>query len=129
MTDQPETEFPLPPPEVVAEMIATEATTPAPTLPPAAKLNFVGGKAWSTTVPLDFPFDLEGRVVEEVSLHRLTTAEMGEIVDRLGTTFTRWDMVAAMSGLPVEVLRGMEAGDGDRVMEAGFHFLPHSLKG
>lgn len=129
MTDQPETDFPLPPPEVVAEMTAMEPPRAAPTLPPPAKLNFVGGKAWSTAVPLDFPFDLEGRVVEEISLHRLTTAEMGEIVDRLGTTFTRWDMVAAMSGLPVEVLRGMEAGDGDRVMEAGIHFLPHSLKG
>lgn len=126
MTDA---EIPLPPPELIAEMTATADASPAPTLPPAAKLNFVGGKAWTTAVPLDFPFDLAGRVVEEVSLHRLTTAEMGELVDRLGTTFTRWDMVAAMAGLPVEVLRGMEAGDGDRVMEAGIHFLPHSLKG
>lgn len=122
--------FPVPPAEVVDQMLRQEAATaPArPTTEPA-KLNFVGGKAWTKTVPLDFPFEYEGRVVSEITVHRLTTAEMGDVVDRLGTAFTRWDLIAAMAGLPVEVLRGLEAGDGDAVMEAGIDFLPKALKG
>lgn len=128
MADRPDDDFPLPPPELLAEMTAP-AARPVPAPQPAAKLTFVGGKAWTSTVPLDFPFEHDGRVVSEVTLHRLTAAEMGEVVDRLGTAFTRWDLIAAMADLAVDVLRGLEAGDGDAVMEVGLDFLPRALKG
>ncbi|PIO98571.1 hypothetical protein [Pleomorphomonas carboxyditropha] len=122
--------FPLPPADVVDEMLKQDAaSTPARPVAEPAKLNFVSGKVWAKTVPLDFEFELEGRVVSEITVHRLTTAEMGDVVDRLGTSFTRWDLVAAMVGLPVEVLRGLEAGDGDAVMEVAIDFLPKGLKG
>lgn len=129
--DRPPLDFPLPPADVIEEMLKQDAAIAAPARPLAApaKLTFVGGKAWTSTVPLDFPFEHDGRVVREVTLHRLTAAEMGEVVDRLGTAFTRWDLIAAMADLPVDVLRGLEAGDGDAVMEVGIDFLPRALKG
>lgn len=123
-------QFPLPPTELIDEMLRQEAASvPArPTIEPA-KLNFVGGKLWSKTVPLDFAFELEGRVVSGITVRRLTTAEIGDVADQLGTAFTRWDLGAAMTGFPVEVLRGLEAGDGDAVMEVVIDFLPKALKG
>lgn len=130
MTDQTKDPVPLPPAELVAEMLnpAGAAQAPAAAPPVAARLEFVGDKAWTKVVPLEFPFRLNGEIVSSVTLRRLTTAEIGEVVDRLGDKFGRWDLVAAMAGLPVEVLRGLEGGDGDEVMEAGFGFLPRRLR-
>jgi hypothetical protein len=124
------TTYPLPPAAVVEEMLKQEdVTAPARPLPEPAKLNFLGDKPWSKTITLDFPFEHEGRVVTEITVTRLTTAAMGKVVDNLGEGFTRWDLIAAIAGFPVEVLRGLEAGDGDAVMEVALDFLPKALKG
>lgn len=129
-TSTEQEKFPLPPADVVDQMLRQDAeSAPARPVAEPAKLNFIGGKAWAKTIPLDYPFEYEGRVVSEITAHRMTTAEVGAVADQLGTAFTRWDLIAAMVGLPVEVLRGLEAGDGDAVMEAAIDFLPKALKG
>lgn len=125
--------IPLPPREIVEQMTAASATAaPAPTAPPmsAAPLKFVGEKKkWSVDVPLEFPFEHDGVLVEKVTIRRLTTAEMGEIAERHGSNFSVFNAYAVMTGLPAEVLMGLEACDGAEVSEVAYDFLPRRLKG
>ncbi len=128
-------DIPMPPPDMWAELDNSsnaEGSTGTPT-PPApvkasASLVFTGGKTWSKDVPLDFPFEWDGREVTSITVRRLTTAEMGDVVGRAGSNFDQWDVFAAMTGLPADVLRGLEAGDGDAVTGVAWDFLPRSLR-
>lgn len=132
-----EGDVPLPPPEMWAELQIDEGgAAPAaegPQHSPAkgketARLAFAGGAVWSKDVPLAFPFEWEGRVVDKITVRRLTTAEMGDVVARSGQDFDQFDVFAAMTGLPAAVLRGLEAGDGDEVTGVAWDFLPRALK-
>jgi hypothetical protein len=123
--------IPLPPPEIVEQMMGPSATTaPSPSAPPmsAAQLKFTGEKKWTVVVPLEFPFEHEGRLVEVVTVRRLTVAEMGALANARGDQVTLWDAYAAMTGLPEAVLRGMEAGDGAAVTDITYDFLPRQLR-
>ena len=133
-------DIPLPPKEMWGELdnfqaeerpgaVSTASIPAAPTTSMAiAKLAFIGGKAWSQSIPLDFPFEWDGREISTITVRRLTTAEMGEVVGRVGSGFDQWDIFAAMAGLPADVLRGLEAGDGDAVTGVAWDFLPRSLR-
>lgn len=129
-----EGEIPLPPPEMFGILDNSQPIEPTSTQvraepqKSADKLVFTGGKVWSKTVPLEFPFEHDGRTVSEIVVRRLTTAEMGEVVARHGADFDQWDIFAVMTGLPATVLRGLEAGDGDEVTGVAYDFLPRSLK-
>ncbi len=128
-------EIPMPPPEMWEALdnssnaeASTGASTPSAPVKASATLVFTGGKTWSKAVPLDFPFEWDGREVTSITVRRLTTAEMGDVVGRVGADFDQWDVFAAMTGLPADVLRGLEAGDGDAVTGVAWDFLPRSLK-
>ena len=131
-------DIPLPPPEmwddfdnhaIPAAASAPSAASPARSAEKeTARLVFTGTAAWSKEVPLDFPFEWEGRVIDTITVRRLTTAEMGEVVTRAGGGFDQWDVFAAMTGLPAAVLLGLEAGDGDMVTEVAWDFLPRALR-
>lgn len=118
--------LPLPPDDITQEMMAT-ADVPAPASQPAAALQFKGIR--SQIVVLEFPFEYDGHLVAEIVVRRLNTAELGAIVDRLGTDFTQWDLFAAMTGMPVDVLRGLDCADGAEVTEVAHAFLPRRLRG
>ncbi len=125
-------EIPLPPNEMWEDLDNAAELPVAPARPAATKtvatLDFTGGKPWERHVPLDFPFVWEGREIATITVRRLTTAEMGAIVERHGADFDQWDIFAVMTGLPAAVLRGLESGDGDAVTEVAYDFLPRSLK-
>lgn len=129
-----EGEIPLPPLEMFGELDNSQPIEPARSSSrserhkPAATLTFTGGKVWSKVVPLDFPFEHEGRTVSEITVRRLTTAEMGEVASRHGDELDQWDIFAVMTGLPAAVLRGLEAGDGDEVTGVAYDFLPRTVK-
>jgi hypothetical protein len=118
--------LPLPPDDITQEMMAT-ADVPAKTSRPAVALQFKGIR--SQIVALEFPFEYDGRLVAEIVVRRLNTAELGAIVDRLGADFTQWDLFAAMTGMPVDVLRGLDCVDGAEVTEVAHAFLPRRLRG
>ena len=128
-------EIPMPPQEMLEELDnwsnaehSTGTSTPSASAKPTTKLAFTGGKTWTKDVPLDFPFEWDGREVTSITVRRLTTAEMGEVVGRASGDFDQWDVFAAMTGLPADVLRGLEAGDGDAVTGVAWDFLPRSLR-
>lgn len=139
-------EIKLPPPEIVAEMLADESDPPAADIPqrtvpapgaaaPAAKapppveqLDFLPGKVREVTVPLDYPFRWNGAEVREVTVRRLSTGEIGAVLDAAGETYTLYDIYAAMTGLPAAVLRGMDDDDNARVLEVAGDFLPLGLR-
>lgn len=120
----------LPPADVVAEMVKAPAATKSP-LPaaerPVARLAFVSPR--QKVVVLEAPFELDGRIVDQIVVRSLTTAELGAVVDDKGASFTKWDLYAAMTGLPPEVLSGLDAVDGAEVTEAAHAFFPKPLRG
>lgn len=106
---------------------AADAEQAAPL--PVERLAFrPGAKPLSEDVLLDWPFEWQGRVVDRVTVRRLTVAEVGDLADsgdlqRLGM----WAFYAAQTGLPAGVLRGLIEDDGDRVTDANRRFLPSAF--
>lgn len=140
-------EIPMPPQELWAELdnsaqsagsakpltgASTGASTGAPAAPAAAlpareveKLAF--SRSTATTVPLEFAFDHpELGHIASIIVRRLTVAQVGDILDRRSRTSAPdlYDIYAEMTQLPAPVLRGLEAGDGGRVVEVCWDFLP-----
>lgn len=121
-------EIPLPPDDLVQEMIAQDAGPAVRTPPRVESLQFVGGRPMAVAIPLDFPFLWEGRVVDTIAVRRMTTQAMTDLADRLGERLELFDVYAVMTGLPASVLRALEASDGTRVTEAAYDFLPRALR-
>lgn len=131
-------EIPLPPEALWSELenaggkTATAAPVAAAGQParrqalPVARLKFMRDS--SVAIPLDFPFEWEGRVVDTITMRRLTVAEAGEMVDALPEDFDFWDFYSLMCDLPAAVLRGLIDADGKKVSEVGYDFLPHKLQ-
>ena len=122
--------IPLPPAELrdqldnsdVAESEADEAPVEE-----TVTLDFFGDELPEHTHRLRFPFRWEGRKVEEVKVRMLTTAELGRIVAQANKAQRmpdRIELYAAMTGLPVKVLRAMPSVDGDPIIDKAFDFLP-----
>jgi hypothetical protein len=119
--------FPLPPADVVDQMLRQEVPAAPTTGTATAVLQFRGIREKS--VPLEFDFDYEGRHVTEIVVRRLSTAELGAVVDRLGASFTQWDLFEVMTGFPAAVLRALDSVDGAEVTEVAHAFLPRRLRG
>jgi hypothetical protein len=133
-------EIPMPPPALWAELDnsaqnagSAKPSTGASTVAPAAALpareveKLVFARSTSTTVPLEFAFDHpEFGHIASVIVRRLTVAQVGDILDRRSRTSAPdlYDIYAEMTQLPAPVLRGLEAGDGGRVVEVCWDFLP-----
>lgn len=122
--------FPVPPPELVEEMLGGEPAKPASpkAKPLVAVLEFVGAKRQKVDVALQFPFIWEGQTIEVITVRRLLTFEFNEIAED-GSAFTQMDIYGKMTGLPAAVLRGLDAEDGARVIEVAYDFLPQALRG
>lgn len=129
--------IPLPPADIIAE-VAGEAAEAAPAAPepaePAApkeveKLDFCEPEMVFKTVPLDFPFNWDGRRIDTVTVRKITGAELGDFSDLLtkpGADRTDW--AGFMADVPAKVIRGMEAGDCLKVVEAAIGFLPQRFR-
>lgn len=97
---------------------------------PVAELRFLDVGAIRETVPLTYPFELDGLEVHDVTLRRLSVAEVGSLMDGFGPDdpFDIWDFLAVMSGLPAPVLRGLVDDDGAEVLARGRPLLPRSVR-
>lgn len=80
-------------------------------------------------IPLKFPFNWQGGPVRTIAVRRLTTGEVGNIIDkRPANVPDNFDIYGAMTGLPASVLRGLISDDGEVVAEACYDFLPRYFR-
>lgn len=131
MADDANDQIPLPPQDIIDQMVALEPEAAAPkktAAAPVALLHFTGPKPMHVEIPLDFPFEWEGREINAITVCRLTTQGIADLGDRLGGSIELMDLYAVMTGLPASVLRGLEAGDGERVTGAAYDFLPRAFR-
>ena len=112
-----------PPPAALAP-----AAAPAPR-PAAAVLDFLDPAAIRTDIPLEYGFRHEGREVRSITIRRLTTAEVGAVIEAVpeGAPYDLYDFVAVMAGLPAPVLRGLIDDDGAEVLARARPFLPRAV--
>ncbi|WP_020179776.1 phage tail assembly protein [Methylopila sp. M107] len=126
-------EFPLPEGVALDAMLEDGAdakpSRPAPK-PEVADLAFTGKRVRSRTVDLAFPFEIDGRIVDSVTIRRLNgfeIAELAGVVIKADGGFDRYEVFAAMTGLPAPVLRGLDQDDGVDVLAVCQDFLPRVL--
>lgn len=99
--------------------------------PEIAALKFLDPSAVTATVPLDFPFEFEGREIRIIHLRRLSMAEVGDISDRLATARLAMDLYefyGPMAGLPAAVIRGLIDDDGEAFIQKARPLLPRYLR-
>ncbi len=128
-------EIPLPPRDMWGDSApaTVEADAGLPARPPeeiqdVAELEFVDG-SHQKSVPLKYPFRLNGREVKVVTVRRLTLGQVDAFIRRAAAaSFSTFDIYAEMTGLPAPVLRGLIDEDGNAVVDAAYDFLPRALK-
>lgn len=128
-------EIPLPPRDMWGDSAtaAVEADADLPAKPPeeiqdVAELEFVDA-SHQKSVPLKYPFRLNGREVKVVTVRRLTLGQVDAFIRRAAaSSFSTFDIYAEMTGLPAPVLRGLIDEDGNAVVDAAYDFLPRALK-
>lgn len=128
----PEAELPPVPPEgargEAPAVAAAPIAAPAPR-PEAARLDFLDPAAMTADVAFVYPFRLDGREVRGCTIRRLTTAEVGAVIEAIpeGEAYDLYAFVSAMTDLPAPVLRGLIDDDGAEVLERARPFLPRAV--
>lgn len=90
-----------------------------------ATLAFTGTRG--TTIPLAFPFSLDGNEITQIEVQRLSIAQIDQLVaSKLHGDLD--EIVAAMTSLPAAVLRGLDAEDGQTLRAVAYDFLPRFLR-
>lgn len=89
--------------------------------PEPARLDFIQTPVRS--IALEYPFRLDGEVITNVSVRRLLTSEVANLAkdEQMPDLF---EVYSVMTGLPADVLRGLDADDGQKVAEVAYDFLP-----
>ncbi|WP_288581442.1 hypothetical protein [uncultured Methylobacterium sp.] len=131
----PVAELPTLPPEGASGEVPAPAAPPTPAArlpaprPEAAALDFLDPAAVRTDIPLEYGFRHEGREIRSIAVRRLTTAEVGAVIEAIpeGANYDLYDFIAAMAGLPAPVLRGLIDDDGMAVLEGARPFLPRAV--
>lgn len=97
--------------------------------------TFVGNRARSRTIPLEWPLLWQGQLFEAVVVTRPTTGQVSEYFDRLmaqteASAALRFPVFYDVSGAPVPdmVMDALDPDDSDRLMEALSDFLPGRLR-
>lgn len=125
--------IPLPPPEMWSTLDNSTAIAPATmsaeaAVAPVTPVVFFG-KQRSTTVPLQFPFTLDGSTITGVTIRRLTLGEVQDLLAKTrGRTLVFMEIYAEMTGLSVDTLKGLDDEDGVAITDAAYDFLPPRFK-
>jgi len=99
--------------------------------PPVATLKFVDDYAMFKSIDVEHPFEWEGTVYYSVNARRLSYAEVTRVYERAKDgdgEVKLLEFYAEMTSLPAEVIRGMESGDAQAVIEGCYPFLPRQLR-
>ncbi len=126
--------IPAPPEGAEGEEPQADATAVAKAKadnPLVAALRFVAADAMAKTIPLECPFEWDGTVYSSVTARKLTYAEVTRVYERAKDGDGEVKLIefyAEMTGLPAAVIRGMESGDAQAVVEGCYPFLPRQLR-
>lgn len=101
----------------------TAAKAEAPPL--VAVLDFATDR--SKRIPLTCGFKFDGRTFDAIVIKRLTMVQVDKLVTEKRHN-DLYEIYAEMTGVPAPVLRGMDADDGEAMMETGADFLPRSIR-
>jgi hypothetical protein len=102
-----------------------ETTTPAPSAPAKAAPRIIGDKHFRA-VPLEWPIEHDGRVIDKITVRRMTGAEVSAFIATL-----RDNPEAArlsMYDVPHEVIDALDADDYAAIQKAVNDFLPRALR-
>ena len=128
-------EIPLPPPELWEELDnsgETEAAPEAQKLPEPEPVKEIAVLDFVTSpfkhVTLDFPFRLNGSVIDTLTVRRMRTGEVDRFLRQHPNGFSTTDVYAAMVGLTPDVLRGLIAEDGEKITDACIDFLAPAIR-
>lgn len=95
-------------------------------VPPPAPKYADNGRPRFRVVPLEWPIEYDGKTYSEITVRRMTTAEVVALVDQM-----RDDVGAAtlpMFDVPREVIDYLDPDDADEVNKAVNDFLPRGLR-
>ena len=124
------------PPEELTDVLdnsglASEATSPPLDQrdTPAEQLSFRSPLSTRLrAVPLDHPFDRDGKEVSSILVRKLTGGEVEDLVRAADGKLTFFKVYEVQTGYPEAVLRGLMDEDLDKVKEACTDFFPRSLR-
>lgn len=102
-------------------------TDTAETPTPPAEARIVSDKPREKFVPLEYPVDSDGKLYEEIRIHRVSGKEMAEFFDRVRGH--DGFVMPPMVDCPPEVWEALDADDQMTIDEAAQAFMPKRLKG
>ncbi|WP_150522778.1 phage tail assembly protein [Roseibium sediminis] len=96
---------------------------------PAEQLNFRSPESSRLReVPLDHPFDRDGKEVNSIWVRKLTGGEVEDLVRNADGDLTYFKVYEVQTGYPEAVLRGLMDEDLEKVKEVCADFFPRSLR-
>ena len=104
--------------EMVVAALNDHPEGAAPVTPHKPVITFL--KDRSKTVDLQFPVEVDGALLDKVTVSRLTGQQLA---DMEGSTDPQL-IYSLMCGLPVEVLFGLDSVDTTAILEVATDFLP-----
>jgi hypothetical protein len=102
----------------------TTDNTEAPAVMPAQveAPKFAGGKSRSKTIVLDWPVEFAGKTYEQITVRRMTGAEVSAWANSAGSESL------PMFDCPQEVVDALDADDAEAVSKAVIDFLPRRMR-
>jgi hypothetical protein len=100
-----------------------EAAEAAPPPPPRFVDN---GRPRFRVVPLEWPIDYDGKTYSEITVRRMTTAEVVAFVDQMRDDLK--EATLPMFDVPHAVIDALDPDDADEVNKAVNDFLPRALR-
>jgi hypothetical protein len=101
----------------------TDEIKPAPVTAPAARI--IGDKHFRA-VPLEWPVEYGGKVIDKIMVRRMTGAEVSAFITTLRENPDAARL--AMYDVPHEVIDALDADDYASVQKAVNDFLPRALR-
>ncbi len=113
-----------PPAGAEAQPVAARQVLPGPAVEPADPAR------WSQTVPLAFPVTVDGQLLTEITLRRVTGKQVTDLLMQDDDEYSINRRARALvAGVHPAVLDGLEADDLVSVLEAARPFSPRALQG
>lgn len=121
------------PPEGAPGDTALSADAPRTLADETAQIEFINTSDQPVTIPFTHPFRFEDREVRSVTARHMTLAEVIKVFEAAphdpdgGVALVHF--YAAMTDLPVTVIRALAANDHEALHAACYPFLPRSITG